>query len=270
MLYSAQQSAAFCEDSRSVKSRFEPCIARHFPLTASFPGAVRVGTGHADSPDFSHGARASCDPCGCGKTGRRPRPLRRMDVTKIGLYGGSFDPIHLGHLLAARAALEEIGLDKVCFLPAARSPFKQGAPPTAGPLRLRMLRLALAGNPMFEVDSLEIDRGGVSYSIDTLRDYAGRFPGAEFHFLIGADHVRQLPEWHEAAELAARTRFVVIPRPGQDAPDLPAPFQGVVLRGFPLALSSSQIRERVRAGLPVDGLVPPPVAEAIQNNRLYL
>ena len=191
-------------------------------------------------------------------------------MTKIGLYGGSFDPIHVGHLFAAQAAFEEIGLAKVCFIPAAQSPFKQGSIRTAGQLRLQMLRLALAGSPASEVDSQEIDRGGVSYTIDTVRDYAKRFPGSELYFLIGADHARQLTDWHEASELAAAARFVIIPRPGELVQPVPPPFRGVVLRGFPLALSSSQIRERVRRRLPINHMVQGAVSEAITNNRLYL
>jgi nicotinate-nucleotide adenylyltransferase len=189
---------------------------------------------------------------------------------KIGLYGGTFDPVHLAHLLAARAALEELDLAKLFFIPAARSPFKQPLSPADGAIRLRMLRLALAGEPACEVDPREIERGGVSYTIDTVRDYATSHPGAEIHFLIGADHARLLPEWHEAAALAEAARFAIIPRPGEAPPLLPPPFRGVALRGFPLALSSSQIRERVRRGQSIETLVPAAVAEAIRNNRLYL
>lgn len=103
-----------------------------------------------------------------------------------------------------------------------------------------------------------------------MRDYAQRFPGAELFWLIGADHMPTLPKWREADALAAAVRFIVIPRPGQVPTALPAPFRGVELHGFPLGVSSSQIRARVKAGLPIGGLVPAAVAEAIRNNRLYL
>jgi nicotinate-nucleotide adenylyltransferase len=189
---------------------------------------------------------------------------------KLGLYGGSFDPVHLGHLLVARAALEELALDRLFFIPAAQSPFKPDVQPTPAALRLQMLRLALAGQTRSEVDPQELARGGVSYTIDTVRDYARRFPGAELFWLIGADHVVSLPKWREAAELAQRVEFVVIPRPGQAQAQFPTPFRGRALRGFPLGVSSSQVRERVRTGLPVEGLVPAAVAEAIRNARLYL
>ena len=103
-----------------------------------------------------------------------------------------------------------------------------------------------------------------------LRDYAGRFPEAQLFYLIGADHLPQLPKWRAAEELARLVEFVVIPRPGQVEAPFPAPFRGRWLTGFPLGVSSSQIRARVKAGLPIDHLVPGPVAEAIRNNRLYL
>ena len=191
-------------------------------------------------------------------------------MQRIGLFGGSFDPIHLGHLLVAQAAREEARLARLYFVPAAQSPFKPDRRPSAPERRLQLLRLALAGKTWCEVDQQELKRGGVSYTIDTVRDYAARFPGVSLYYLIGADHVQNLPKWRDAAELARLVHFLVIPRPGQAPVQFPGPFQGQTLAGFPLGLSSSQIRERVRAGRPVDGLVPPAVAEAIHNNGLYL
>ena len=135
---------------------------------------------------------------------------------------------------------------------------------------MRLLRLALAGKTWCEIDEQEIQRGGISYTIDTLRDYARRFPQAQLFYLIGADHLAQLPKWRAAEELARLVEFVVIPRPGQLEAPFPAPFRGRWLTGFPLGISSSQIRARVKAGLPIDHLVPGLVAEAIRNNRLYL
>jgi nicotinate-nucleotide adenylyltransferase len=191
-------------------------------------------------------------------------------MQRLGLFGGSFDPVHLGHLLLAQTAREELELTRLYLIPAAQSPFKPERRPTPAGLRLQMLRLALAGSDWCELDEQEIRRGGVSYTIDTVRDYAGRFPQAQLFYLIGADHIAQLPKWREAEELARRVEFVVIPRPGQSQEPLPAPFRGRCLAGFPLAVSSSQIRERVKAGRPIEPLTPPAVAEAIHNNRLYL
>jgi nicotinate-nucleotide adenylyltransferase len=188
---------------------------------------------------------------------------------KIGLFGGSFDPVHLGHLLVALAAFEELGLDRLFFIPAAQSPFKPEIKPTAASSRLQLLRLALAGKTDCEVDEQEIRRDGISYTIETLRDYARRFPKAELFHLIGADHVAKLPEWREANELARLAQFVVIPRPGQAPVNFPPPFRGRMLKGFPFDISSSQIHARVKAGLPIDHLVPPFVAEAIRAAKLY-
>ena len=191
-------------------------------------------------------------------------------MERIGLYGGSFDPVHLGHLLVAQAAREELQLHKIFFIPVAQSPFKPDAKPTPAAERLKMLRLALVGNSHAEVDEQEIKRGGVSYTIDTAQDYTRRFPNAKLFYLIGADHVLQLPKWREADKLAKLVEFLVIPRPGEFRMQIPTPFRGAFLTGFPLDVSSSQIRARVKAGLSIENLVPATVAEVIRNNRLYL
>ena len=191
-------------------------------------------------------------------------------MQRIGLFGGSFDPVHLGHLLVAETAVEELGLGRLFFIPAAQSPFKPDSKPSPPADRLKWLRLALAGCPWAEIDDQEVRRGGVSYTVDTLRDYAGRFRRAELYYLIGADHTPLLPQWKNAEELARLARFAVIPRPGQKQSPLPEPFQGQWLQGFPLGLSSSQIRARVKAGLAIDHLVPPAVAEAVAKSGLYL
>ena len=133
-----------------------------------------------------------------------------------------------------------------------------------------MLRLALAGNSRSAVDYQEVKRGGISFTIDTVRDYSHRHSSAKLFYLIGADHVAQLPKWRDATELAGLVEFLVIPRPGEPRAQIPAPFRGEFLGGFPLGVSSSQIRARIKAGLPIDHLVPTPVVEAIRNNRLYL
>lgn len=185
-------------------------------------------------------------------------------MQNLGIYGGSFDPVHLGHLLVAQAAIEELGLQRLVFIPAAVSPFKPGNHPAPGALRLRLLRLALAGKTNCEVDDQELQRGGVSYTVDTLRVYADKFPGAKLFYLIGADNVPKLNEWREPAVLAKLAEFVAVPRPGGAAVvDFPRPFRGRVLKGFPFGVSSSEIRARLKAGLPIDHLVPGAVASAL-------
>jgi len=200
----------------------------------------------------------------------RERVIQIPRVQRLGLFGGSFNPVHLGHLLVARAAMEELILDRLFFIPASQSPFKPVVELAPAVDRLRWLRLALAGWTRCEVDDQEIRRGGVSYTIDTVREYARRFPRAWLGYLIGADHVAQLPKWRAADELAGLVEMVVIPRPGEALGGVPAPFRARQLRGFPLGVSASQVRERLKAGQPVDGLVPAAVAEALRNNRLYL
>lgn len=191
-------------------------------------------------------------------------------MQRIGVFGGSFNPVHWGHLLMAQSAVEELQLARLFFVPAAQSPFKPDRRLAPGPERLRWLRLALAGESRYAVDDQEIVRGGVSYSIDTVRAYAGRYPACELWCLIGADHARLLPKWRAAEELARLARFAVVPRPGEQALELPRPFEGRALRGWAVDISASQIRERVRARASIRWLVPPAVAEAIHISGLYL
>jgi nicotinate-nucleotide adenylyltransferase len=189
---------------------------------------------------------------------------------KLGLYGGSFDPVHLGHLLVAQAAVEELGLDKLFFIPAAQSPFKTENQLAPAEIRLRLLRLALAGKMNYEIDDQEIRRGGISYTIETLGDYAKKFPSAELFYLIGADNISKLNEWRDAGELAKLAQFTAVPRPGEPAAEFPKPFRGKILNGFPIKISSSQVRARVKAGLPIENLVPSFVADAISAAKLYV
>ena len=189
---------------------------------------------------------------------------------KLGIFGGSFDPVHLGHLLVAQAAIEELGLDRLFFVPAAQSPFKPETQPAPDAVRLQLLRLALAGKINCEVDDQEIRRGGISYTVDTLRDYAKKFTGAKLFYLLGADNAAKLNAWREPAELAQLAEFVAVPRPGGGPAIFPPPFRGRTLKGFPLGVSSSEIRARVLVGRPIENLVPPTVAEAIRAARLYI
>jgi len=190
-------------------------------------------------------------------------------MTRIGIFGGSFDPVHLGHLLVAQAAREEAQLDRVFFVPATQSPFKPDRRPASGPARAALLRIALAGKRWAEVDTQELDRGGISYSIDTVRNFHQRFPRAQFFYLIGADHFPQLPKWRDSSALAELATFLVIPRPGDQPLATPAPFNTQWLKGTPVAISASEIRARLRASLSIDHLVPPTAAEFILNTGLY-
>ncbi|MBT5928259.1 MAG: nicotinate (nicotinamide) nucleotide adenylyltransferase [Verrucomicrobia bacterium] len=188
---------------------------------------------------------------------------------RIGLFGGTFDPVHSGHFLVAQAAMEEAQLDRLFFIPAARSPFKESSIPSSGEDRLKWLRLSLSGQSRFEVDSSEVQRGGVSFAIDTVRSYQSRFPDAQLCYLIGADHIEKLLLWREAVTLAESLEFLVVPRPGEKKASLPEPFKGSYLSGFPCQISASMIRERVRMALPISGLVSSFVEEDIVNRRIY-
>jgi nicotinate-nucleotide adenylyltransferase len=186
--------------------------------------------------------------------------------------------VHLGHTMLAQAALTEMQLDRLFIIPAAQSPFKPEQTSASAADRLEWLRLAFADEPRCEIDAQEIERSGVSYSIDTVRDYAARFPEAELFYLIGADHVPTLPEWREAAALAEAVTFVVVPRPDGSGEsetgvaEFPPTFRGAVLRGEPVAISASDLRDRLRAGEPIEEIenfVPAAVAAALKVRHSY-
>jgi nicotinate-nucleotide adenylyltransferase len=188
---------------------------------------------------------------------------------RLGLFGGSFNPVHLGHLLVAQAAQEELRLDRLCFIPAAQSPFKPDLDLAPPQVRLQLLRLALAGQSTWEIDDQEIQRGGVSYTIDTVRNYTRLYPNSRLFYLVGADHLPFLTKWRDAADLARLAEFAVIPRPDEPTAAFPSLFRFHLLRGFPLGVSASQIRDRIQSGHSVDWLLPPAVAETIFAQRLY-
>lgn len=186
----------------------------------------------------------------------------------IGLLGGSFDPIHHGHLIVARVAAETLGLSEVRFVPAREQPFKVGRHGASAEHRAAMLGLAVAGAPGFAVERLELERAGPSYTVDTLRELRAREPARELTLLLGADAAAELGAWRSAAELPALARIVVFARPGSPAPrsDLIAE----TIRVPALDISATGIRARVRAGLSIRFWVPDPVAEYIARHRLYL
>ena len=191
------------------------------------------------------------------------------NLQSIAVFGGSFDPVHNGHVMIARSALAELELDRLIVMPAAQSPFKPDQTLAPAAARMEMLRAAFSGEPEIEISSWELDRGGVSYSIETLRALAAEHPEAQLFYLIGADHVATLPQWREADALAAAATFVVVPRPGAPEVVFPQPFSGRYLQGKPMAISASEIRERLRAGRSVANFVPPPVAQLLNSMQIY-
>ena len=191
------------------------------------------------------------------------------DLRSIGIFGGTFDPVHNGHVMVARAALEELELDRLLIVPAAQSPFKSSPTLASAEARLTLLHAAFEDLAGCEVDGLELDRQGVSYTIETVRTVAKRYPDATLYCLIGADHVATLKEWREAEALAEAAIFVVVPRPGAPEEAFPKPFRGRYLKGDPLAISASEIRQRLRAGRSVEDFVPPPVAQMLNSMQIY-
>jgi nicotinate-nucleotide adenylyltransferase len=182
---------------------------------------------------------------------------------KIGLYGGTFDPIHNGHLILARDALERLELSKLVFLPARISPHKLDRPPAPPDARCRMVAAAIAGEPQFEMSACEIKREGPSFTIDTVRGFQERFPEASLYYLIGDDNLTELETWKDIAILRQAAQFVVLSRAGM-------PF----LSQFPtitrhIEISSTEIRSRVARGLSVRYMVPLPACELIAELGLY-
>lgn len=186
----------------------------------------------------------------------------------IGLFGGSFDPIHHGHLLVAQTVLEAFGLEQLRFVPAREQPFKAGRHSASSEDRASMVAAAIAGEPRFALEPLELERTGPSYTVDTLRALRAREPGADFALVIGADAARELPLWREADALPGLATIVVISRPGTDLPVLPWPVRVVAVPA--IGISATAIRARVAAGRSIRYWVPDPVARIIHERELYL
>lgn len=185
-------------------------------------------------------------------------------MKKIGIYGGTFDPIHHGHLILSRQACEEHGFDQLIFVPAALSPFKEHAPKASGELRLLMLRAAIAGEEDFMADDCELKRPPPSYSIDTVLQIRERDPNAELFWLIGADNVSGLDKWHRIEALKNLVQFVILDR-GR-VKKTPRVFP-VVQRN--IDISATEIRNRVASGRSIRYLVPQAVEEIIRREKLY-
>ncbi len=186
----------------------------------------------------------------------------------IGLFGGSFDPIHHGHLVVAQVALETLGLEQLRFVPAREQPFKTGRHSAPAAERARMVEAAIAGEPRFSLEPLELHRSGPSYTVDTLRALREREPAAEFALLVGADAAAEMPLWREAGALPGLATLVLLNRPGAVLPALPWPVRVVLVPA--IEISATAIRERVAAGRSIRFWVPDPVARIIHDGELYL
>jgi nicotinate-nucleotide adenylyltransferase len=196
-------------------------------------------------------------------------------TARIGILGGTFDPIHYGHLAVAEEARIVLGFERIVFVPAARQPFKRGEHSAAPQQRLEMTQLACYDNPAFEVSPIEIQRTGPSYTVDTLETLHAQGL-VDLHFIVGADAAADLYRWRAAGRIVALARIVVIGRPGfaldrttltHDLPGLEARL--TLLEGPGLDVSSSELRRRVAAGQPIRYQTPEPVVEYITQQRLY-
>jgi nicotinate-nucleotide adenylyltransferase len=182
---------------------------------------------------------------------------------RTALYGGSFDPVHHGHLILARESMEQLGLDRVVFIPAAQSPHKLTRTPASPQVRLAMVRAAIAGEPRFECDGSETERAGPSFTVDTVEAWRVKAPGDELFYLIGEDNVRELPTWRRYADLRGMVQFVVF---GRDASAPAHDFPCVKRR---VDISATEVRKRVAEGRSIRYLVPEAVRELIAAHRLY-
>jgi nicotinate-nucleotide adenylyltransferase len=194
----------------------------------------------------------------------------------LGLFGGTFDPPHVGHLAVAQDAVEGLSLDRLLFLVAGLPPHKVGEVSSPGPIRVEMVRAAIAGNPRFEVSEVELGREGPSYTVDTLRRFRASFPDAELFFLLGADQLAEFHEWQDPEGIAQLATLVAVGRGGMD-PDRMAPVEldsgeGLNFLSLPVTrvdVSSSEIRARVHSGRSIQYLVPEDVRGIIEKHRLY-
>ncbi len=192
-----------------------------------------------------------------------------MRQKRIGIFGGTFDPIHFGHLLAAEQAREQAELDEVWFMPARIPPHKAGQGISAASDRLRMVELAIADHPAFRATDVELGREGPSYTVDTMRELVRRHPDCAFFFILGGDMVEMLPKWHRFDELKRLVRFIGLARP-KASPNPGELAEYVTFVKMPQwELSSSLIREKVRAGKSLRYLLPPAVERYIKERGLY-
>ncbi len=190
---------------------------------------------------------------------------------KIGFLGGSFDPVHFGHLMAAQDAYEQQRLDKVILVPAAQAPLKPNEVQSTIEDRLAMLRASIEWDGRFEISDYELRKGGISYTIDSVRHFRQQYPHDEIFWIIGGDQLPKLHLWKEIGELAKLVEFIFLERPGYPVKAMPE-IPGLRLRrcdGHLLAINSTELRERVKKSLSLDYFVPHKAIVYIGENQLY-
>ncbi len=199
-------------------------------------------------------------------------------MNRLGIMGGTFDPIHYGHLVAAEMARSKFNLSKVLFIPSGTPPHKDRSDISAASLRYEMIERAIQDNPSFDISAIELERKGPSYTVDTLRVLRDLWPEHDLYFITGSDVLREIFSWREVEEILLMTEFIGAARPGFDASDFLLKVQqehpetqGKIhyLEVPALAISSTDIRTRVKDGQPIRYLLPEPVRLFIQEHGLY-
>jgi len=189
---------------------------------------------------------------------------------RIGVFGGTFDPPHVGHLLLASDAREALGLDRLIFVPAATQPFKVNTPPIASARdRLEMVRLAVADDANYTIDDTEIDRKGLSFTVDTLEQLSRKNPGAKLFLLLGEDTLAGIDGWRNPGRIRELATLAVMRRSGSEGSPVTAIADGVTVLARRVDVSSTEIRERLRAGKSIKGFVPESVERFIEARGLY-
>lgn len=192
--------------------------------------------------------------------------IETYSADKIGLLGGSFNPPHIGHLIIAEQVRDQLGLEKIHFLPSYSPPHSNGKTTIDYKYRIDMLKQTLQDDDAFEIDLTEIHRRGKSYTYDTVKELKEKNPDTEYYFIIGADMVEDLPNWHKIDELVKLVQFVAVNRPGYT---LRTPYPVIILDVPNIAVSSSLIRHKVHEGTSIKYLVTPDVNAYIENEGLY-
>ena len=187
---------------------------------------------------------------------------------RLGIFGGTFDPPHTGHILVAGDACEALALDRVIWIPVARQPLKEAPALASAEDRRRMVELAIGDDPRFSLDTVEMDRGGLSFTVDTLESLAGRHPGATLVLLAGADAWSDFERWRHPERILELAGVAVIARAGEQA-SARAGYSPEVVAARRVDVSSTEIRDRVRRGLPISGFVTEAVRRHILDARLY-
>lgn len=186
---------------------------------------------------------------------------------KIGILGGTFNPIHIGHLILAEEVREKLALDKIIFVPAYLPPHKDNSDIAKAEFRLEMVKLAIKGNKLFSVSDVEIKRNGRSYTIDTVRELNVKFPNDDLYFIIGSDLLKYLDDWKDLSEIIKMVKFIAVTRPGYPLEEIPSYIKTMPIRA--VDISAFEVREAIKEGRSFRYLVAESVFDYINKKGLY-